>query len=68
MTQNPIVLTEAEHGIWHVEYFGKIAGWIQKVQRKVGHGQAYHCLTAGGDITYTDSLSAAKDWVISRAK
>jgi len=68
MTQNPINLIKTENDIWHVEYFGKIVGWIQKVQRKVGHGQAYHCLTAGGDITYTDSLRAAKDWIVGQVK
>ena len=68
MTQNPINLIKTESDIWQVEYFGKLVGWIQKVQRKIGSGQAYHCLTAGGDITYTDSLGAGKDWIVGQVK
>jgi hypothetical protein len=63
---HPITITQQEDGVWHISYFGKLAGWVQRVQRKVGRGLAYRCLTVGGDITYTDSMCAAKDWVVGR--
>lgn len=59
------VVKEKEAGMYHVEYFGKIIGWIAKARMAKGETFKYRAVSVHGTLGYHNTINSARCFIIS---